>query len=136
MHAEAGMFAWVTPAGWRREAKTPTEVHYTSPDGQQELVGTASPARGDLAETWQASEQNAQEGEDYQRIRLERTTFHDAPAVIWEYTFTLKGALWQARLLGFNVDGASYQINTWYKSEIEAQAVRIYKEVRASFTVL
>jgi serine/threonine protein kinase len=37
-HREAGGFAWVTPEGWRRDVKTGAEVHYTSPDGKQELV--------------------------------------------------------------------------------------------------
>ncbi|WP_455711444.1 serine/threonine-protein kinase [Streptomyces coeruleorubidus] len=135
-HREAGGFAWATPEGWRRDVKTGAEVHYTSPDGTQELVGKSSLARGDLLETWQTSERNAQQGKDYRKIRLEETTFRDRPAVIWEYTFTLRGVHWHARLLGFNVDGKSYQINTWYDSGIEPEALRTYEKVKDSFTVL
>ena len=94
-------------------------MHYTSPDATQELVGKSSIARGDLMETWQKSEQNAHQGQDYQKIRLEKTTFRGNPAVVWEYTFTLKGVPWHARLLGFDQEGKSYQINTWYQPEIE-----------------
>jgi hypothetical protein len=116
--------------------KTGAEVHYTAPDGTQELVGKSSLARGDLLETWQTSERNAHQGQDYRKIRLEETAFRGHPAVVWEYTFTLRGVHWHARLLGFNVDGTSYQINTWYDSGIEPQALRTYEKVKDSFTVL
>ncbi|MFJ8533417.1 protein kinase [Streptomyces sp. NPDC093591] len=132
---EAGGFAWVTPEGWRRDVKTGSEVHYTSPDAKQELAGKSSLARDDLMDSWSKSEENAQQGQ-YRKIRLERTTFRGHPAVVWEYTFTLQGAPWHARLLGFTVDGKSYQINTWYQPDIEAQALRTYEKVRDSFTVL
>ncbi|MEW2609214.1 protein kinase [Streptomyces sp. NPDC047880] len=135
-HREAGGFAWATPDGWRRDVKTGAEVHYTSPDGSQELVGKSSLARGDLLETWQTSERNAHQGQDYRKIRLEETTFRGHPAVVWEYTFTLRGVHWHARLLGFNVTGKSYQVNTWYEAGIEEEALAIYAKVRDSFTVL
>ncbi|MFD5908037.1 protein kinase [Streptomyces massasporeus] len=135
-HREAGGFAWATPDGWRRDVKTGAEVHYTSPDGSQELVGKSSLARGDLLETWQTSERNAQQGQDYRKIRLEETTFRGHPAVVWEYTFSLKGVHWHARLLGFNVTGKSYQVNTWYEEEIEQEALATYEKVKDSFTVL
>ncbi|WAZ27087.1 protein kinase [Streptomyces cinnabarinus] len=133
---EAGGFAWVTPEGWRRDVKTGAEVHYTSPDGKQELVAKSSLARGDLMETWETSEQNAHQGQAYRKIRLEETTFRGYPAVEWEYTFTLKGVPWHARLLGFNEKGKSYQINTWYQPDIETEALRTYEEVKDSFTIL
>ncbi|WP_374385103.1 protein kinase [Streptomyces sp. D2-8] len=135
-HREAGGFAWATPEGWRRDVKTGAEVHYTSPDGAQELVGKSSLARGDLLETWQTSERNAHQGQDYRKVRLEETTFRGHPAVVWEYTFTLKGVHWHARLLGFNVTGKSYQVNTWYQAGIEQEALAVYEEVKDGFTVL
>ncbi|CAM5636920.1 Serine/threonine-protein kinase PknD [Streptomyces alboniger] len=135
-HREAGGFAWATPRDWRRDVKTGAEVHYTSPDGKQELAAKSALARGDLMETWETSEQNAHQGRDYQKIRLEETTFRGHPAVVWEYTFTLQGVRWRARLLGFNADGKSYQINTWYQPDIETQALKTYGRVRDSFTVL
>jgi serine/threonine protein kinase len=135
-HREAGGFAWATPNGWRRDLKTGAEVHYTSPEGTQELVGKSSLARGDLMETWEASEQSARKGRDYRKIRLDRTTFRGYPAVSWEYTFTLKGVPWHARLLGFDEDGKSYQINTWYQPDVETQALKTYDKVKNSFVVL
>ncbi|MGY6018321.1 protein kinase domain-containing protein [Streptomyces spinosirectus] len=136
VHREAGGFAWSTPKGWRRDLKTGSEVHYTSPDATQELVGKSSIARGDLMETWKQSEQNAHQGQNYQKIRLERTTFRGNPAVIWEYTFTLQGTPWHARLLGFDQEGKSYQISTWYQPDIESQALKTYDKVKDSFIVL
>ncbi|MFF7451136.1 MULTISPECIES: protein kinase [unclassified Streptomyces] len=135
-HREAGGFAWATPEGWRRDVKTGAEVHYTSPDGTQELVAKSSLARGDLMETWQTSEENAHQGQDYRKIRLEETRFREYPAVVWEYTFTLRGTRWHARLLGFNANGKSYQINTWYQPAVEKQALETYERVTDSFTIL
>ncbi|CAM5594585.1 Serine/threonine-protein kinase PknD [Streptomyces canus] len=135
-HEEAGGFAWATPTGWRRDVKTGAEVHYTSPDGKQELAAKSSLARGDLMETWRTSEQNAHQGQDYAKIRLEETTFRDHPAVVWEYTFTLDGIPWHAQLLGFNAGDKSYQINTWYQPDTETQALRTYEKVKDSFTVM
>nr|WP_316772884.1 protein kinase [Streptomyces sasae] len=135
-HEEAGGFAWAPPTGWRRDVKTGAEVHYTSPDGRQELVAKSSLARGSLLDTWTASERSAHQGQDYAKIKLAGTTFRGYPAVVWEYTFTLKGTPWHARLLGFDADGKSYQINTWYQPAIEVQAVRTYEQVKEGFTLL
>lgn len=135
-HQEAGGFAWVTPKGWRRDVKTGAEVHYTSPDGTQELVAKSSLAQGDLMDTWRTSEENARQGRDYRKIRLEETTFRGRPAVVWEYTFSLGGTPWHARLLGFDEDGKSYQINTWYRPATEESALRTYEKVKAGFTVM
>lgn len=133
---EAGGYAWVTPKGWRRDLKTGSEVHYTSPDGAQELAAKSSLAKGNLMDTWQVSEQDARQGRDYRKIRLEETTFRGRKAIVWEYTFTLSGVRWHARLLGFDAHGKSYQINTWYHRDIEDQALKVYNQVKNSFTVL
>ncbi|MEU6252329.1 protein kinase [Streptomyces sp. NPDC047043] len=135
-HQEAGGFAWATPKGWQRNVKTGAEVHYTSPDGAQEIVAKSSVARGDLVKTWEQSERNARQGQDYQKIRFEQTTFRGNPAVVWEYTVTVNGVPWHARLLGFNQDGRSYQINIWYQPDVETAAVKTYNKVKDSFIVL
>jgi len=134
-HEEAGGYAWATPKGWQRNVKTGAEVHYTSPDTAQELVAKSSVARGDLLTTWQRSEQDARQGRDYQRIRFEQTTFRGNPAVVWEYTVTVNDVPWHARLLGFNQEGRSYQVNIWYHPDEETAAVRTYDKVKAGFIV-
>ncbi|MFF4268888.1 hypothetical protein [Streptomyces sp. NPDC001536] len=136
VYEEGDGYAWAPPEDWQRSENSGAEVHYTSPDGKQELVAKSALARGDLLETWRTSEQDAQDGTGYRKIRLDATEFRDHPAVVWEYTFTLDGVPWHARLLGFSADGRSYQINTWYQPGIESQALEIYDEVKASFTVL
>ncbi|MFD5635907.1 protein kinase [Streptomyces sp. NPDC127077] len=133
---EAGGYAWVPPEGWRRDPQTGSEVHYTSPDGTQELAAKSSIARGNLLDTWTTSERNAHQGQDYRKIRLEQTMFRGRTAVVWEYTFTLKGVSWHARLLGFDTDGKSYQISTWYHQDTESRALKVYDRVRDGFTVL
>jgi len=133
---EAGMYAWVPPEGWERVVQSGAEVHYSSPDRQQEILANAAPARGDLMDQWTKTEKDTSKGLDYQRIRLEETTFRDAPAVVWEYTVTAKGLPWHARLLGFNADGKYYEITTWYRPDIEDRALPVYEEVKDSFTPL
>ncbi|WP_254075947.1 hypothetical protein [Streptomyces sp. P3] len=135
-HAEAGGYAWATPKGWRRDVKTGSEVHYTSPDGAQELVAKSSLARGDVMDAWRTSEENARQDRDYRKIRLEETTFRGRPAVVWEYAFTLRGDPWHARLPGFDESGKSYQINTRYRPGREAEALQTYEAVKDSFTVM
>ncbi|MFF7879623.1 protein kinase [Streptomyces sp. NPDC020794] len=133
---EAGLYSWVPPQGWQRVAESGSEVHYTSPDRAQEIVANATPARGDLLAQWQQAEVGTSKGLNYRRIRLERTTFRGAPAVVWEYTVTAKGRLWHVRLLGFRSGGTSYEISTWYHPDIEATALPVYDEVKKSFTPL
>ncbi|MCX4236645.1 protein kinase [Streptomyces sp. A15ISP2-DRY2] len=133
---EAGMYAWVPPDGWDRVAQSGAEVHYTSPDRKQEILANASPARGDLLEQWKKTEVTTSEGLDYQRIRLEETTFRGAPAVVWEYTVTAKGLPWHARLLGFDVDGKTYEVTTWYQPDVEDRALRVYENLKKTFTPL
>ncbi|WP_443053804.1 protein kinase domain-containing protein [Streptomyces sp. NBC_00271] len=133
---EAGLYAWVPPQGWQRVAQSGSEVHYTSPDRAQEIVANATPARGDLLAQWQQAEVGTSKGLNYRRIRLERTTFRGAPAVVWEYTVTARGRLWHVRLLGFRSGGTSYEISTWYHPDIEATALPVYDAVKKSFTPL
>ncbi|MEV1019208.1 serine/threonine-protein kinase [Streptomyces sp. NPDC050264] len=132
---EAG-YAWVPPKGWERVVKTASEVHYTSPDGTQELVAQSALAKDDLLATWQKAERDAHQGQDYEKIRLNRTTFRGRPAVVWEYLFTLKGERWHAELLGFEQGSQSYQIGTWYQPQVEARARKTYEQVKSTFTVL
>ncbi|WP_413757253.1 protein kinase domain-containing protein [Streptomyces sp. MMBL 11-3] len=133
---EAGLYAWVPPDGWNRVVQSGAEVHYTSPDRKQEVLANASPARGDLMGQWRKTERSARKGLDYRLIRLEETTFRNRPAVVWEYTVTIKGLPWHARLLGFDERGTSYEVTTWYRPEVEDRAVRVYKNIRETFTPL
>ncbi|MFE6172227.1 hypothetical protein [Streptomyces sp. NPDC056464] len=133
---ESGGFAWVVPDGWRRDVKTGAEVHYTSPDGTQELVAKSSLDRGDLLAIWRTSERNASQGERYRKIQLKATTFREYPAVVWEYTFQLNGVPWHARLLGFNAAGKSYQVNTWYRPAVETEALGVYREATDTFVAI
>lgn len=130
-------FAWQPPHGWTRTAKSPSNVHYHAPDGQQEIAASYALARGgDLLKQWQAFEAGSHDVPDYQKIRLERTTFRGRPAVVWEYSFIQAGAPWKARQLGFTEGGKSYQLNIWYAAAGEPAALSVYEAVTASFRPL
>ncbi|WP_371580249.1 protein kinase [Streptomyces sp. NBC_01314] len=133
---EAGVFAWVPPEGFSREVHAGAEVHYTSPDARQEIVGKASLARGDLLEQWRKKEKTTGQGPGYSRIRLEETEFRGRPAVVWEYTVTAQELPWHVRSLGFDSGGKSYQLTTWYHPDIEDRALPVYEKVEESFTPL
>ncbi|MEV5610317.1 serine/threonine-protein kinase [Streptomyces sp. NPDC052225] len=128
-------FAWVPPRDWKRSVRTAAEVHYTSPDGSQELAAQSALAKDDLLATWRKSEHDAHQGQAYEKIRLGRTTFRGRPAVIWEYLFTLDGRRWHAEQLAFEQGSQSYQISTWYEvGRGEPQARRTYANVKKTFT--
>ncbi|WP_425586317.1 protein kinase domain-containing protein [Streptomyces sannanensis] len=130
-------FAWVPPKGWTRSAKSPSNVHYHSPDGQQEIAASYALAHGgDLLAQWQRAEGDMNDVPGYRKIRLDRTTFRGRPAVIWEYAFTEKGEPWLARQLGFTAGGKSYQVNIWYAEPTARDALSAYDRVISSFAPL
>ncbi|MFI8183730.1 serine/threonine protein kinase [Actinacidiphila glaucinigra] len=130
-------FAWRPPRGWTRSAKSPSNVHYHAPDGQQEIAASYALARGgDLLEEWRVFEAGSRDVPGYRRTRLERTSFRGRPAVVWEYSFTQAGAPWKARQLGFTEGGKSYQLNVWYAASAGSAAPAAYDRVRESFRPL
>ncbi|WUW13243.1 protein kinase [Streptomyces sp. NBC_01465] len=130
-------FAWTPPKGWTRNAKSPSNVHYHSPDGLQETSGTYGLASGgDLMTQWIKAERGSHDVPGYKKIRLDNTTFKGRPAIVWDYFFTQNGAAWKARQMGFNAGGKSYQVNIWYDASTETSALRTYDAVTSSFTPL
>ncbi|AVZ73036.1 serine/threonine protein kinase [Streptomyces lunaelactis] len=130
-------FAWAPPKAWTRSAKSPSNVHYHSPDGQQEIAASYALVRGgDLLTQWQQFERDSADAPGYRKIRLERTTFRGRPAIIWEYVFTQGGTPWRARQVGFNTGGKSYQLNVWYAAASQSAALTTYDRVTESFTPL
>ncbi|MET7714519.1 protein kinase [Streptomyces sp. NPDC005407] len=130
-------FAWAPPKAWTRSAKSPSNVHYHSPDGKQEIAASYALARGgDLLTQWQQFERDSHDAPGYRKLRLERTTFRGNPAIIWEYVFTQDGAPWRASQLGFTAGGKSYQLNIWYDAAVRRAAMTTYDRVTESFTPL
>jgi serine/threonine protein kinase len=130
-------FAWEPPRGWTRSAKSPSNVHYHAPDGQQEIAASYALVRGgDLLKQWRAFESGSHDVPGYRKTRLERTSFRGRPAVVWEYSFTQAGAPWKARQLGFTEGGKSYQLNIWYAAAAESAALAAYDRVTDSFRPL
>ncbi|WP_405730064.1 serine/threonine protein kinase [Streptomyces sp. NBC_01537] len=130
-------FSWVPPDSWTRTAKSPSNIHYHSPDGTQEIAASyALAGGGDLLTQWQQAEAGSHDVPDYRKIRLERTTFRGKPGVVWEYTFTENGTPMRARQLGFTSGGKTYQLNIWFAASVRTAALRTYDSVTASFTPL
>ncbi|AYG82875.1 Serine/threonine-protein kinase PrkC [Streptomyces hundungensis] len=130
-------FAWIPPEGWTRTAKSPSNIHYHAPGGQQEIAASYALVRGgDLMTQWQGAEAGSHDVPGYRKIRLERTTFHEQPAIVWDYDFTQNGVPWKARQIGFDEGGKSYQVNTWYQADTETAALGAYDAVTSSFTPL
>ncbi|MFK4222728.1 serine/threonine-protein kinase [Streptomyces sp. NPDC019890] len=130
-------FAWAPPKAWTRSAKSPSNVHYHSPDGKQEIAASYALARGgDLLTQWQQFERESHDAPGYRKLRLERTAFRGESAIIWEYVFTQDGAPWRARQLGFTAGGKSYQLNIWYDAAARPDALTTYDRVTESFTPL
>ncbi|WP_405808286.1 MULTISPECIES: serine/threonine-protein kinase [unclassified Streptomyces] len=130
-------FAWAPPKAWTRSAKSPSNVHYHSPDGKQEIAASYALARGgDLLTQWQQFERESHDAPGYRKLRLERTAFRGRSAIIWEYVFTQDGAPWRARQLGFTAGGKSYQLNIWYDAAARPAAQTTYDRVTESFTPL
>lgn len=114
----------------RPAAHAGAEVHYTSPDARQEIVGKASLARGDLMEQWREKEKSISVGPRYARIRLEETEFRGEPAVVREYSVTAQELPWHVRSLGFNTGGKSYRLTTWYHPDIRTGPCRSTRRSR------
>ncbi|MFI6682336.1 protein kinase [Streptomyces sp. NPDC050485] len=130
-------FAWIPPKGWTRTAKSPSNVHYHAPGGEQEIAASYALVRGgDLMTQWQEAEAASHDVPGYRKIRLDRTTFHHQPAVVWDYYFTQNGVPWKARQTGFDEGGKSYQVNIWYQADTEPAARTAYDAVTSSFTPL
>jgi hypothetical protein len=130
-------FSWVPPESWTRTAKSPSNIHYHSPDGTQEIAASyALAGGGDLLTQWQQAEAGSHDVPGYSKIRLERTTFRGNPGVIWEYTFTENGTPMRARQFGFTSGGKTYQLSIWYAASVRTAAMRTYDSVTASFTPL
>lgn len=127
-------FSWLPPPGWTRTAKSPSNIHYHSPDGDAETAASyALTGGGDLLAQWRTFEAGSHDVPGYRNIRLGRTTFRGGPAVIWEYAFTKDGVRWRARQLGFTSGGKTYQLNIWYAAANRAAALRSYEAVTESF---
>ena len=93
------------PADWVRSGGD-----FTAPDGSYLRVDSVSPpsADGDAVKAWEQQEKAFErEHPDYERIRIEETSFRDYEGAIWEFTFSGQ----HADNLGFVVGDTGFALN-------------------------
>jgi serine/threonine protein kinase len=96
------------PVDWSVRAGPAGSVDITSPDGDYLRVDTVDEASDDPEAAWEAQEESfAADHPDYERIRIDETTYQGRPAAIWEFTFEGR----HAADLGFGDDDRGYALN-------------------------
>lgn len=132
--------SYPVPDGWKRTKATSEQVKYIDETGLAELtIGTVDPAGPNPESHFKNIEANTKlnypDGR-YRKIRMERTTFQDKAAAVWEFTFKGRVRVFRAIDFGFGQEGArEYDI---YLSAPEAQwdTYRpVFDKAKAGFTV-
>ena len=99
------------PDGWQRDDKATSEqVTYTDESGLVELtVGTVNPAGANPESHFQNIEANTKLNypTSYRKLRMQRTTFQEKPAAVWEFTFQGKARAFRAIDFGFGEEGGT-----------------------------
>lgn len=85
-------FSFAVPDGWSRErGDNPTQITYAGSTGPENFqIGVIDNADYTSYGNLKNMEDHAKKDpdkSDYQRVRLEDTTFQGRPAAVWEYTF-------------------------------------------------
>ncbi|GAP48459.1 serine/threonine-protein kinase [Streptomyces azureus] len=109
------------PNGWTPRERTAEEVTYTTPSGLAGItIGTVAPAGPNPADHFADIEANTKVNyPTYRRLRMQRTTFREQPAAVWEFTFQGRARTFRAIDLGYGREGGrEYDI---YLSAPEAQ---------------
>ncbi|MFC7258775.1 serine/threonine-protein kinase [Streptomyces lutosisoli] len=131
--------SYPVPDGWKRGKATSESVTYTDKTGLAELtIGTVDPAGPNPESHFKNIEANTKlnyPGGRYRKIRMQRTTFQDKAAAVWEFTIKGRARVFRAIDLGFGQEGAKeYDI---YLSAPDAQwdTYRpVFNKVKAGFT--
>ncbi|GGX07040.1 serine/threonine-protein kinase [Streptomyces lomondensis] len=124
------------PDGWKAHNRTAEQVVYTAPSGLAGItIGTVAPAGSNPTDHFTDIEANTKVNyPTYRRLRMERTTFRDQPAAVWEFTFQGRARPFRAIDLGYGREGGrEYDI---YLSAPEAEwdTYRpVFDEVRDGF---
>ncbi|WP_416977884.1 protein kinase domain-containing protein [Streptomyces sp. T028] len=125
------------PDGWTEKKGQSDEVTYADPTGLAGItIGMVDPAGSHPVEHFTDIETNTKANyPTYRRLRLQKTTFREQPAAIWEFTFHGRARVFRAIDLGYGrAGGREYDI---YLSAPDAQwdTYRpVFDAVRDGFT--
>ncbi|WP_329466999.1 serine/threonine-protein kinase [Streptomyces sp. NBC_01431] len=109
------------PADWKPKTGSAGAVTYTDPSGLAGItIGMVDPAGSHPIEHFTDIETNTKANyATYRRLRMQKTTFKDKPAAVWEFTFHGRARAFRAIDLGYGTAGGrEYDI---YLSAPEAQ---------------
>lgn len=110
------------PDGWKRGEATGEQVTYVDKTGLVELtIGMVEPAGANPESHFTNIEANTKLNypSSYRKLRMQRTTFQEKPAAVWEFTFKGRVRVFRAIDLGFGQEGGrEYDI---YLSAPDAQ---------------
>ncbi|MFI6939148.1 hypothetical protein ACIBI4_07745 [Streptomyces sp. NPDC050418] len=82
-------FSLAVPTAWSRAGEENGQTTYAGPTGFAHfLIGIVPDAPVSSYENFLTIEKKSQKKPDYQRIRLEKNTYHGMPGALWEYTYT------------------------------------------------
>ncbi|WDV55123.1 serine/threonine-protein kinase [Streptomyces coeruleorubidus] len=95
------------PDDWTPRNRTAEQVTYATPSGLAGItIGTVDPAGPNPADHFAEIEANTKVNyPTYRRIRMQRTTFREQPAAIWEFTFQGRARPFRAIDLGYGREG-------------------------------
>jgi hypothetical protein len=125
------------PDGWKPKKGPSDELTYADPTGLAGItIGMVDPAGSHPIEHFKDIETNTKANyTTYRRLRLQKTTFKEKPAAVWEFTFQGRARAFRAIDLGYGTPGGrEYDI---YLSAPDAQweAYRpVFDAVRDGFT--
>ncbi|MFE9573519.1 serine/threonine protein phosphatase [Streptomyces sp. NPDC006692] len=109
------------PDDWTPKTGSGGAVTYTDPSGLAGItIGMVNPAGSHPIEHFTDIETNTKANyATYRRLRMQKTTFKDKPAAVWEFTFHGRARAFHAIDLGYGTAGGrEYDI---YLSAPEAQ---------------
>ncbi|MER7689514.1 serine/threonine-protein kinase [Streptomyces sp. NPDC097610] len=96
------------PDSWKRGKATSEQVTYTDTTGLAELtIGMVEPAGANPESHFTNIEANTKVNypSSYRKLRMQRTTFQEKPAAVWEFTFEGRVRTFRAIDLGFGQEG-------------------------------
>ncbi|MGW0756886.1 protein kinase domain-containing protein [Streptomyces sp. NPDC002814] len=96
------------PDDWKRKKAAGGEVTYADPTGLAGVtVGVVDPAGSHPVEHFKDIEANTKVNypTSYRRLRMQKTTFRDQPAAVWEFTFQGRARAFRAIDLGYGAAG-------------------------------
>ncbi|MGP4013016.1 serine/threonine-protein kinase [Streptomyces sp. 4N124] len=114
VHAKQLGVSFPVPDDWKQKQAAGDGVTYVDPTGLAGVtIGMVDPAGSHPVEHFKDIEANTKANypTSYRRLRMQKTTFRDQPAAVWEFTFRGRARAFRAIDLGYgSAGGREYDI--------------------------